>query len=95
MRPPRLRSICVGSIVVSMMSESWPTKRLDSTPDCIAPDGSEVRLLAALERCSMATFRLAPGQVSSPVAHHSVDEFWYVLERSGETWLHGRADGGA
>jgi len=34
------------------------TRNIAATPDAIAPDGSEVRLLGALSRGSMAAFRL-------------------------------------
>ena len=34
----------------------------------------------------MAHFELAAGQVSRPVAHHSVDEIWYVLHGRGQMW---------
>ena len=37
------------------------TRNIAATPDAIPPDGSEVRLLGALSRGSMAAFRLAPG----------------------------------
>ena len=62
------------------------TRRLGRGPDVIAPDGSEVRLLAAAPRGSMAHFRLAPGQVSSPVAHRTVEELWYFVGGSGRLW---------
>ena len=29
---------------------------------------------------------LAPGQVSSPVRHRTVEEIWYFLRGSGELW---------
>lgn len=55
-------------------------------PDAIAPDGSEVRLLCATPRGSMAHFRLPPGAVARPVAHRTVEELWYVVAGSGRLW---------
>jgi hypothetical protein len=52
--------------------------QLPETPDVIAPDGSDVRVLLQLGQGSVAHFELAAGRVSRPVAHHSVDEIWYV-----------------
>jgi mannose-6-phosphate isomerase-like protein (cupin superfamily) len=57
-----------------------------ATADAIAPDGSEVRLLAHGARGSMAHFLLPPGAVSKPVAHHTVEEVWLVLSGEGRMW---------
>ena len=61
-------------------------RKLPDTPDVIAPDGSEVRLLSATVRGSMAQFRLAPGQVSKAIVHRTVDEVWYVSAGRGRIW---------
>ncbi|KAB5523123.1 hypothetical protein GE09DRAFT_1293553 [Coniochaeta sp. 2T2.1] len=66
---------------------SLPTKA-----DVIAPDGSEVRILARTDRASMANFRLAPGQVTIGVVHRTVDEVWMVTGGEGSIWR--CADGG-
>jgi hypothetical protein len=34
----------------------------------------------------MAHFELGAGRVSRPVAHHCVDEIWYILHGRGEMW---------
>jgi mannose-6-phosphate isomerase-like protein (cupin superfamily) len=47
-----------------------------------------VHVLLALQRGSMAIFELAPGQVSTPMRHRSVEELWYVLAGEGEMWRH-------
>ena len=60
------------------MGQGFDTMQLPETPDVIAPDGSDVRVLLQLGQGSMAHFALAPGRVSRPVAHRSVDEIWYV-----------------
>ena len=62
------------------------TTTLPAAPDAFAPDGSEVRLLAALAGGSFAHFTLAPGAVSAPVSHRSVEEIWYFVEGVGEVW---------
>jgi|SRR5579872_1948428 len=64
----------------------FETRSLPAQPDAEAPDGSEVRILARLDRGSMAHFQLAPGMVSIAIAHRTVDELWYVLEGRGEMW---------
>lgn len=65
---------------------SFATKRCPAAPDAIAPDGSEVRMLLALSRGSLAHFRLAAGQTSIAVAHRTVEEIWYVVAGRGEMW---------
>jgi mannose-6-phosphate isomerase-like protein (cupin superfamily) len=62
------------------------TRHAAAAPDAIAPDGSEVRLLCALARGSMALFTLAPGMISKAVAHRSVEELWYVTRGRGQMW---------
>jgi mannose-6-phosphate isomerase-like protein (cupin superfamily) len=65
---------------------TFATKRLPATPDIVAPDGSDVRVLLATPRGSMAHFELAPGQASDAIRHVSVDELWFILAGSGEMW---------
>ncbi|MBW1699579.1 MAG: cupin domain-containing protein [Deltaproteobacteria bacterium] len=60
--------------------------RLPETPDVVAPDGSDVRILLDLNGGSMAHFELAPGKTSIAVAHRTVEEIWYVLKGKGEMW---------
>jgi mannose-6-phosphate isomerase-like protein (cupin superfamily) len=64
----------------------FKTVQLPATPDVVAPDGSDVRLLAQLAGGSMAHFTLAPGVTSRAVAHRTVEEIWFVLGGSGEMW---------
>ena len=68
------------------MDEGFDTRQLPDAPDAVAPDGSEVRVLLQLGRGSMAHFELGAGQISRPVAHHSVDEIWYILQGRGQMW---------
>jgi mannose-6-phosphate isomerase-like protein (cupin superfamily) len=70
----------------------FATKNLGAAPDAIAPDGSEVRVLCATGRGSMAAFALPPQAVSRAVAHHTVEEVWYVTAGAGKLWRkHGTA----
>lgn len=65
---------------------SFVTKLRSEAPDAIAPDGSEVRILAACSGGSMAQFTLPPGAVSKAVAHRSVEEVWLVMSGTGRMW---------
>jgi mannose-6-phosphate isomerase-like protein (cupin superfamily) len=67
-------------------SAEFPTARLSGPPDAIAPDGSEVRILCATSRGGMASFTLPPGAVAKAVAHHTVEEIWYVVSGRGRLW---------
>jgi mannose-6-phosphate isomerase-like protein (cupin superfamily) len=68
------------------MPSAFATKVIAKAPDAIAPDGSEVRLLGASSRGSMAAFRLASAAVSRAVAHHTVEEIWYFIAGRGQMW---------
>lgn len=61
-------------------------KHKAAAADAIAPDGSEVRLLAQGARGSMAHFLLPPGAVSKAVAHRTIEEVWLVLGGEGRMW---------
>src|SRR5262245_38718120 len=67
-----------------------PTGRAAREPDAIAPDGSEIRLLATsahgATRASVCEVRLAAGAVSRPVRHRTVEEIWYVTAGRGHVW---------
>jgi mannose-6-phosphate isomerase-like protein (cupin superfamily) len=64
----------------------YVTRTKSHTPEVIAPDGSEVRLLATSGRGSMAHFQLPPGTTSKAVAHRTVEELWYIVSGEGEMW---------
>lgn len=64
----------------------FATRQLPPQPDIVAPDGSDVRVLLRTASGSMAHFELAPGRVSDPIRHRTVEEIWYVLSGSGEMW---------
>jgi mannose-6-phosphate isomerase-like protein (cupin superfamily) len=69
-----------------MPSMGWDTQEIGDAPVVAAPDGSEVRVLCATKRGSMISFALAPGAVSKPVAHRTVEEIWYVVGGRGRVW---------
>ena len=62
------------------------TKHLPAAHDCLAPDGSQIRVLVATERGSSAHCTLPPGGVSKAVAHRSVEEIWYFIRGRGQVW---------
>ena len=66
------------------------TGRRSPTPDGIAPDGSEIRLLVdhrhSAQRASLVEVTLPAGRVSLPVWHRAVEEVWYILEGQGQVW---------
>ncbi|HET6868554.1 MAG TPA: amino acid racemase [Solirubrobacteraceae bacterium] len=62
------------------------TKRLPTTRDVVAPDGSDVRVLLGVRGGGLAHFELAAGQTSVAVRHRSVEEVWYFLRGEGEMW---------
>jgi len=65
---------------------TFDTKTIGAAPDAIAPDGSEVRVLCQLSRGGLAVFSLPPGAVSKAIAHHKVEELWYVISGRGRMW---------
>jgi mannose-6-phosphate isomerase-like protein (cupin superfamily) len=64
----------------------FETKRIAAEPDAIAPDGSEVRVLCQSARGGLAVFSLPRRAVAKAVAHHTVEEVWYILSGSGRMW---------
>jgi len=66
------------------------TRRAGLKPDTTAPDGSEIRFLVGADdlatRASVVEVTLAPGHVSRPVRHRTVEEVWYVLAGAGRVW---------
>lgn len=62
------------------------TQMISAEPDAIAPDGSEVRILASTARGSMAQFTLPAGKTSIAVAHQTVEEVWFFVSGQGQLW---------
>lgn len=76
------------------MSLPFETVRLRAEYDLLAPDSSEIRLLAAGTRASLVHCTLPPGRTSLAVVHRTVEEVWYCLAGAGELWRRqeGRAE---
>jgi mannose-6-phosphate isomerase-like protein (cupin superfamily) len=74
-----------------MPANAWETMRLPVEPTATAPDGSDVRVLLATGRGSLAHFELAAGRTSIAVEHRTVEEIWFFLSGSGEMWRSGAA----
>jgi mannose-6-phosphate isomerase-like protein (cupin superfamily) len=68
------------------VDRDFDTMQLPESPDVVAPDGSDVRVLLQLARGGMAHFALGGGRVSRAVAHHSVEEIWYIVRGEGQMW---------
>ena len=64
----------------------FETARPGRQVDVIAPDGSEIRLLARLTGGSFVHCNLPPGGVSLAVRHRQVEEIWHFLNGRGEVW---------
>jgi mannose-6-phosphate isomerase-like protein (cupin superfamily) len=80
-----------GTVVREGAVNTFATRKLSKSPDAIAPDGSEVRLLATIAAGSMAHFTLRQGMVSRAVVHRSVEELWFFIAGRGRMWR--RQDG--
>src|SRR5215204_2059997 len=65
---------------------AFATKSLPAEVDALAPDMSEIRVLLATGRGSMAHGTLPPGGVSLALRHRTVEEIWYVLGGEAEIW---------
>jgi mannose-6-phosphate isomerase-like protein (cupin superfamily) len=72
--------------------DSLRSARLPLDPTDVALDGSDVRVLLATARGSMAHFQLAAGRTSHAVRHRTVEEIWYIVGGSGEMWRRLDAD---
>jgi len=68
------------------MGRDFQTTKLPDQPTVLAPDGAEVRVLAALDAGSCAHFRLPAFKTSKAVEHRTVEEVWYVTAGTGRMW---------
>ncbi len=72
--------------LVDSLAAAIATKQLSEPYDVLAPDTSEIRVLVATTRGSVAHGTLPPGRVSLAIAHQTVEEVWYVTEGQGQVW---------
>jgi len=52
----------------------------------VAPDGSKIRPLVAMQGGGMAHCTLQPNVTSHAVKHRTVEEIWYFMQGRGEIW---------
>jgi mannose-6-phosphate isomerase-like protein (cupin superfamily)/alkylhydroperoxidase/carboxymuconolactone decarboxylase family protein YurZ len=64
----------------------WTTRQLSPLRDHVGPDGSEIHLLARVDRGSTSLCQLPEGAVSLGMRHRTVEEIWYVVGGVGELW---------
>lgn len=69
-----------------MSNPSFVTVTPNAEPDAIAPDGSEVRLMGAVNAGTIASFTLPAGACSAPIEHRTVEELWVVISGRGQMW---------
>jgi mannose-6-phosphate isomerase-like protein (cupin superfamily) len=65
---------------------AFVAKQLGEAYDVLAPDTSEIRLLVATTRGSLAHGTLPPGRVSLAISHRTVEEVWFVTAGRGQIW---------
>ena len=65
---------------------SLAPKQLPEKYDYLAPDRSEIRLLASGSHGGLAHALLPADGVSIAVVHRTVEEIWYCLAGRGEMW---------
>ena len=75
-----------------MSDNLFQVHELPTEADVIAPDGSEIRLLPAVEGASMVHCTLPSKQITKPIYHRTVDEIWYCLSGRGSVWLKKEVD---
>jgi mannose-6-phosphate isomerase-like protein (cupin superfamily) len=69
-----------------LIDATFATTTLPSAVDAIAPDGSEVRTLAAAARGGLAHVTLAGAATSIAIRHRTVEELWFSLSGRGRMW---------
>ena len=62
------------------------TRKLPHEYTVLAPDGSEIRELVAVQGGSMVHCRLPSGATSMAVKHLTVEEVWYFIQGRGQVW---------
>ena len=72
--------------MTNSLPSTFQTKQLADDYSYLAPDGSQIRLLARVEGASMCHCTLPPGEVSKAVAHRTVEELWYCISGNGQIW---------
>ena len=73
-------------------STQLQSMQLPATPDHMAPDGSAIRSLLAVQGGSLAYCTLPVGATSKAVVHQTVEEIWYCVAGMGQVWRRGPAE---
>jgi mannose-6-phosphate isomerase-like protein (cupin superfamily) len=63
--------------------------QLKHSHDYLAPDGSEIYLLANGSKGNLCQCILPTGAKSRPISHKTVEELWYFVDGEGEVWRKG------
>jgi mannose-6-phosphate isomerase-like protein (cupin superfamily) len=63
--------------------------QLKARYDYLAPDGSEIYLLANGSKGNLCQCILPGGAKSRAISHKTVEELWYFFEGNGEVWRKG------
>jgi mannose-6-phosphate isomerase-like protein (cupin superfamily) len=69
----------------------WQTRRMGTTYDALAPDGSEIRVLTEVGGGSMVYCTLPAGRTTRAVRHKTVEELWLCVAGRGQVWLQSAA----
>ena len=64
----------------------FETKQLPQNFDHLAPDGSEIRLLADMKGGGLVHCTLPPHGTSLAFSHKTAEEIWYFIQGQGEVW---------
>ena len=64
----------------------FETKHLPSYYDDLAPDKSEIRLLATMKGGGVCHCTLPPRGISLAVKHKTIEEIWYFIQGLGQVW---------
>jgi mannose-6-phosphate isomerase-like protein (cupin superfamily) len=72
--------------IPNQTNSKWETKRLSTKANNLAPDTSEIRLLAKISGVSLCHCTLHPRVVSKAIRHKTVEEIWYFMQGQGHVW---------
>lgn len=67
-------------------ARAFETREIPEAFDCLAPDGSEIRLGPVLTGGSMVHCTLPLGRASLALRHRTVEEIWCVVGGRGQVW---------
>ena len=68
------------------MLRDFNIQNVPSDYEVLAPDGSEIRSIFAMQSGSVCHCRLPVNAVTIAQRHQTIDEFWYVIRGTGQVW---------